>query len=219
MKFKVLVINPIGHSEWDLKDREIYREFASPKTIVDVKSLPSGPSTVETPEAHAEVIPLVVKLAKENKEEYDGFIVNCFLDPGVDLLKKILNKPVVGPCEASLALASMVGGKIGIVTVGGEDTLWMIEERVKNVGYSGWVVGIETIGLGVSELDVDTSKTVSRLVEKSKTLLEWGAEVIVLGCTGLSGHAREVGKSIKAPVIDPSGAALKALEGLLYLEV
>lgn len=215
----MLVINPVGHSRWDEKDKEIYEGFASPEVEVDVKSLPRGPATVESPEAHAEVIPLVVELGKKFKDEYDGFIVNCFLDPGVDLLRRIIRKPVVGPCEASFALASMIGGSIGVLSVGGRDTLWMIEERIKNIGYSGWIVGVDTIGLGVLELDVEVDETVKRVVERSKTLIDMGAETIVLGCTGLSGLLDRVSEQVEVPIIDPSGAAIKVLEGLLYLGV
>ncbi|AFH42002.1 hypothetical protein [Fervidicoccus fontis] len=45
---KVLVINPIGRSRWNEGDEKIYRYYASPGTAVEVRSLPSGPETVET---------------------------------------------------------------------------------------------------------------------------------------------------------------------------
>lgn len=215
---KILVVNPVGHPKWDEQDRKIYESFASPNTKIDVVSLPHGPPSIETPEAHAEVIPLVIKRVVENHDEYDGFIVNCFLDPGVDLLKGIVKKPVVGPCEASMALASMITDKIGIVTVGGE-ALWMIEERVKSLGYADRLVALEGIELGVLDLDKDINITVEKLVNKSRVVIDKGAEVIVLGCTGLAGLAKRVEEKVGAPVIDPAGAALKVLEGLITLKL
>ena len=215
---RVLVVNPVGHSKWDEQDKRIYQSFASQDTIVDVVSLPQGPPSVETPEAHAEVIPLVVKRVLEFKDKYDGFIVNCFLDPGVNLLKGLIEKPVVGPCEASMALASMVSSKIGIVTVGNE-ALWMIEEHVRELGFGDKLVALEGIDLGVLDIDKDIELTVKKLVEASRRALEKGAEVIVLGCTGLAGLAEKVEREISVPVVDPSGAAIKVLEALVKLRI
>ena len=213
---RILVVNPVGHPTWDKQDKEIYESFASPETEIEVVSLPQGPPSVETPEAHAEVIWPVVKRVLEFKDKYDGFIVNCFLDPGVSLLKGIVEKPVVGPCEASMALASTLTNKIGIVTVGGE-ALWMIEDHVREIGYGDKLVALEGVDLGVLDIDKDRELTVKKLVEKSKIALEKGAEIIVLGCTGLAGLAKRVEEEIGVPVIDPAGAALKVLEGLIRL--
>ncbi len=215
---RILVVNPVGHPKWDEQDKRIYQGFASPKTIVDVVSLPTGPASVETPEAHAEVTWLVVKRVLEYKDKYDGFIVNCFLDPGVALLKGIIEKPVVGPCEASMVLVSTLTKKIGIVTVGGE-ALWMIEDHVREIGYGDKLVALEGVELGVLDIDKDIDYTVKKLVEKSKKALENGAEIIVLGCTGLAGLAKRVEEEIGVPVIDPAGAALKVAEALVSLKL
>lgn len=215
---RVLIVNPVGDPRWNEQDKRIYESFASPSAKIYVISLPQGPSSVETPEAHAEVIPLVVKTIVENKDKYDGFIVNCCLDPGVDLLKGIVRKPVVGPCEASMALASMITNRIGIVTVG-ERALWMIEDRVRTLGYSDRLVALESIDLGVLDIDRDINATVEKLVEKAKAAVGKGAETIVLGCTGLAGLAEKIEKEVGVPVVDPAGAALKVLEGLITLNL
>ncbi len=215
---KILVINPVGHPKWDEQDRKLFLSFASPETDVDVVSLPRGPSSVESPKAHAEVIPLVVERALELHRGYDAIVVNCFLDPAVDLLKGILKIPVVGPCEASLALASVLSRKIAIVTVGNE-ALWMIEERVRTLGYSSYLVSLKSIELTVLQLDENPEKTKSAVVKKAEEAVNEGAEVIVLGCTGLSGLAKTVQEAINRPVIDPSGAALKIAEAMVKLGI
>lgn len=213
---RILVVNPVGHPRWDEQDRRLYESFASPGTEVDVVSLPSGPPSVETPEAHAEVVPLVVRRVLENLGGYDGFVVNCFLDPGVDLLKGIIAKPVVGPCEASMAVASAVGGKVGVVTVGG-DAAWMVEERIRSLGYADRLAALEAVRLGVLELDRDPDATLRELIGASRAAAARGAEVLVLGCTGLAGLAKRVEEEVGVPVVDPAGAALKLVEALVAL--
>jgi allantoin racemase len=214
---KVLVINPVGHSTWDEQDREIYRGFASPKTEVEVVSLPHGPASVETPEAHAEVIPLVIDLAKKSHSGYDAVIVNCCLDPGVSLLKGIIKKPVIGPCESSLAIASVLGRKPSVITVG-KSGVWMIEDRVKELGYGGKVVSVRGISVGVLDIDKDREKVRELLVsEVEKAVKEDSADIAVLGCTGLAGLAKGVQDATGVPVVDPAGAAIKMAEASVRL--
>ncbi len=215
---RVLVINPVGHPTWDEQDKKIYQSFASKDVEVDVRSLPKGPKSVESVEAYAEVVPIVLKMLKENKDLYDGFIINCFLDPGVELSRSVTSKPVIGPCKASMSLASFLSRKVGVVTVGNE-ALWLIKERIRYWGYEDILVGIEGTGFGVLDIDEDKERTLRELVDKSLKLRKKGAEIIVLGCTGLAGLAQEVQKRTGIPTIDPAGASMKLLEALIRLNL
>ena len=215
---RVLVVNPVGHDKWNYSDKKIYESYASEETEVDVVSLPRGPASVESTEAYAEVEPLVVELVKEMNAGYDAIIVNCFLDPGVMKLRSILSKVVVGPCEASLSLARNLSKKISIITVGSNfETLNMIKERVKSLGFEEIITSLRSIPLGVLDLDKDRETTLHFLVDEAKKAISEGAEVLVLGCTGLAGMAREVSNVVSAPVIDPAWAALKIAELLTEL--
>lgn len=214
---RILVINPVGHPTWDETDKRIYESFASPDTSVEVVSLPRGPATVETPESHAEVIPLVVETIKKHREAYDAFIVNCFLDPGVEIARGVTRKPVVGPCESSFHIASVLYDRIAVITVGDARTLWMIEERIREIGFHDSLVYLDTIGLGVMDLDKNRERVLKALEEKSRKAIEANAEAIILGCTGLAGLARKLSERIGRPVIDPSGAAMKMAEALARL--
>jgi len=126
---KILVINPVGTSVWDENDRKLYEGFTSPQTEVDVVSLDKGPGSIETREDEAEALPEIIKKAKELHKKYDGIVVNCCLDVGVDVIRSIIATPVIGPCEASLALASVLGRKIGIVSVS-KTAIELFEELV-----------------------------------------------------------------------------------------
>ncbi|MGY0288655.1 MAG: aspartate/glutamate racemase family protein [Candidatus Methanodesulfokora washburnensis] len=217
---RILVINPVILDGWDEKqEEEIYRSFASPETEIKAVYLPRGPASIETPEAHAEVIPLVLDVARRNHESFDAVLVNCFLDPGVDFLKGILKKPVVGPCEASLSLAYIAGTRISIITVG-TTGYWMIEERVKQLDLSNKVTSVRGIPVGVLDIDKDRAAVVSYLVnEAEKARKEERADVIVLGCTGLAGLAKEVQEKTNIFTIDPIGAAIKVAEALVKLGI
>jgi len=214
---RILVVNPVGTDKWDKVDKELFSRYAHPGTEVDVVSLGRGPKSIETRLDEAEAIPLVVSKVLDMHEGYDAVIVNCFLDPGVEVLRSLLDKPIVGPCESSMALASILGKRVSIVTVGGGERI--IEKKLIQKGDGEVLLNVKSIDIGVLDIDADLSLTVNKLVEKGKEALSEGAEVIVLGCTGLAGLAEKVEEKLKIPVIDPAAAALKTAETLVKLKL
>jgi len=214
---KILVVNPVGHSMWDATDLEIYRSYASPHTEIVVKSLPRGPRTVETLDAYFEAEKETVSFVLENYRGFSGIIINCFLEPGVSFLKKKLSGQVVvvGPAEASLSYAR-VYGDIAVVSVGASvEGLELIRERIRALGFEKRVVSVSGIPLGVIDIDVDKKRTIELLVAESKKAILAGADVIVLGCTGLAGLAKIIEREVGMPVIDPAWASIKLLETIL----
>jgi allantoin racemase len=204
---KLLIINPVGHNTWNEQDRKIYQSF-DPTSEMSVVSLPKGPPSVETPKAHREVIPLIIDIAKRMYHDFDAIAVNCFLDPAVDTLKKTITKPVIAPCESSLALASITGTKIGVVTVHGQ-ALSMIRHKVRRLDRHRKVKAIAGIPLGVLDLDKNPDQTKGRIVEESRRLQEkYRVDTICLGCTGLGGLARSVQEEVEISIVDPIGAVV-----------
>mgnify|MGYP001772737742 CR=1 FL=1 len=216
-KIRILVINPVGHSRWDESDARIYRSYASPDTEIIVRSLPRGPETVETLEAYLEAEREVIKLGLELYKDFDAIIVNCFLDPGVRELRKRIGRQtiVVGPAEASLSIARFYG-KPAVITVGAvKESVDLVRERIKSLGFD-----VEVRGIPVSVMDIekDKDKTLKYLAEESLKARFAGADLIVLGCTGLAGMADELSKRIDMPVIDPAWASIKIAETLVLMK-
>lgn len=215
---KLLVINPVGHPTWDEQDRKLYESFAPPGSEIKVVSLPKGPPSVETPRAHSQVVPLVIEKAKDMSQDFEAVAVNCFLDPGVDRLKKILSKAVVGPCEASLAIASVIGSRIGVITVHGK-ALKMVQDRVRKSDRKRNVASVIGVPLGVLDLNEDLERTRENIVEAAKKLKDkHHVDVICLGCTGLGGLGRDAQQAVKIPVIDPVGATVQAVLAAVSLK-
>lgn len=216
---RVLVINPVGHPMWDDADRVLYKGFLPPNIEVNVVSLPRGPATVETAEAYREVVPLVVEVGRKLHVLYDGIVVNCFLDPGVEELRSEVGTVVLGPGETSLTLARLYGRPVYIVTVGAtRETLDLVWSRVKKLGFGNVVVDVVGIPAGVLDIDKDKERTVSLLVDAVREVASRDRRaVVVLGCTGLGGLAEDVEKATRIPVIDPVKAVALLLTILLEL--
>ncbi len=213
------MINPVGHSTWDEKDREFFRKYSSPGTNIDVVSLPRGPRSIEAAEDFAEVVPLIIDIIKRESDAYDGFIVNCFMDPGVEIAQEVTVKPVVGAGSASILLASYIGRRIGIITVGSRDTMRFFIERVRQRASVNAEFFIDTIEVGVLDIEKKWDSVIEMITRVSQEFVSLGAEVIVLGCTGLAGAADIVSNKLNIPIIDPAKASLKLIETLVSLGI
>jgi len=206
---RLLVINPVGHTKWDEQDKRLYESFAPHGTEIVLVSLPKGPPSVETSQAHREVIPLIIAKANEMSGDFDAIAVNCFLDPAVDSLRRTTAKPAIGPCEASLAIAYLAGSRIGVVSVHNK-ALWLVRERLRELDQGKRVKSVVSIPMGVLELDEDWDQTGRRVIEKSEELkATHDVDVVCLGCTGLAGLAPTIRQAVGIPVIDPIGATVK----------
>ncbi|SYW75553.1 uncharacterized protein UBRO2_00787 [Ustilago bromivora] len=154
----------------------------------------------------------------------DAFLVACFSDhPLVGMLRSAApGKPAMHLLEAALLHALCVGRKFGILTTG-KSVVPDVEAGVSRVlgGNSDRYVATVATGLGVVELkDGCREKVEGRIKQGAKELVGKGADVVILGCAGMTGMeavvqegCKEVGvEGIK--VVDGALAGMQLLAGL-----
>ena len=119
----------------------------------------------------------------------------------------------------------MCGDRLGIVTVGGTyrtrqhgAMMRLIRNMIKPWGISDRIVYYGTTGFPVEDSQ-DTGPVLDALEQESQKAMEAGAEVIILGCTGMTGFAVELQKRLDVPVVDPSVSALKFAELLVTMNL
>ncbi|RLI75164.1 hypothetical protein DRP05_15220, partial [Archaeoglobales archaeon] len=208
---KILVINPVGTNLWDKSDKEYLSKFLSKGFQLDVRSLKYGPHSLESSFDVVLASPFIVEEVKKAEVEgYKAIIINCFLNPAIEAAREITNIPVVGPGEASIYLACMLGEKFSILGIGGTVGSKDYIKLVRSLGLLDRLASVRTIELPVLELDRDREKTFNLLVEAGRRAIEEDdADVLILGCTGLAGDAEDLQKELIVPVIEPALAALK----------
>jgi allantoin racemase len=95
---------------------------------------------------------------------------------------------------------------------------------VKSLGLESHLATVRAASLGVLELD-SSERTVEALLKGSLSAIkEDEADVIVLGCTGMSGLAAALQDRVRAanfdvPVVDPLRAAIQWAEVLVKLKL
>ena len=198
--FKIGLIRVLTTYDTELMNmhgRIIEKNF--PGLIVASKCIPDQPEGIHSHELEQIAIPKIVETARSFHEP-DMIIVSCADDPGVAEIRDALpGIPVTGGGESTAALATKYGDKIailGIVDYAPKAYLRMIPEKI---------IAVEKPEGVSSTLDLMTDKGHAACMEAAKRIKSMGAQIIALGCTGLTtiGIAKEIEKETGLPVVDP----------------
>jgi allantoin racemase len=216
---KILVINPITNDFFNDMTKNYLEKIKSPDVEIEVVNIKAGPSSIETFYDEAFALPEILKTVDEYKARCDAIVINCFADPAVNAARELTDIPVVGPAEASMMIALMLGHKFGVISTFRNTGPW-VELQTRNMGIEQRLAGAVGIDIPVLELGSDLKKTARYLVDAARDLIESkGAEVIILGCTGMAPVARIVKEELEVPVIEPMATAFKVAELIVSLKL
>ncbi|HBB30486.1 MAG TPA: hypothetical protein DDZ80_04465 [Cyanobacteria bacterium UBA8803] len=217
---KILIIFPLATSAYNPDVIEEAKTVAAPDTEISVINLDQGPQSIESRYEEFLAIPDLIKKSQAAEQDgFDGILIDCFGEPGVEIIRELIDIPVVGGFNPAVLTATLISQKFSIITVE-KRVISMLETLARDVGITENIASIRDVGIPVSELP-DKNRLIAALVEESqKAIARDGAQAIVLGCTGMLGVANDV-KSIlyelgmPAPVIDPTTTAITFLESLI----
>ncbi len=213
---RILFINPNTSESFTEKIQAIAQQYALPTTQVVAMNPASGPRSIES--IYDELLSSAgtLELAIHQLDQFDAFVLACYSDhPVVYALREITDKPVLGIADASMSVACMLGYQFSVVTTNDEwkPLLW---DAVKHFGLVDRCASVRTTGMAVLALESGEQDTYKMILEASRRAIEEdGAEVICLGCAGMTGLDKKLEAELGVPVIDGVVSALKILEGLV----
>lgn len=213
---RVCVLLPIlGHKYFEEITYKEFKSSARPDTEITVVSLEKGPASIECWYDEEVAAPWILEKVKDAEDKgYNAVIINCMGDPALYASRELVKIPVIGPCEASMAIASTLGHKFSIITVL-KSVIPLFEKLACTYGFEDKMVSVRSVDVPVLELEERRLEIRATLLAESKKAIEQdGADVIILGCTGMVGMAKELYEALGFPVIDPAIAALKFAEAL-----
>lgn len=202
----ILVINPNSNPEVTAGLRNAVAAFQAPEgpTITCIE-LAEGPFGIESQADVEAVIPLLQARVTEDKA--DAFVVACYSDPGLRQCREATAKPVFGIGESAMLTAMTRGRRFGVVAIL-EAAIPRHLAHIQSIGIFCRLATEQALELRVHEL-ADEARTWERLVEVATSLRqEDGADVVILGCAGMSRYRRRLEAVIGCPVIDPTQAAV-----------
>jgi Asp/Glu/hydantoin racemase len=217
MPARILVINPNSN---DAVTRGI-DEACAPLRIpggpaIECITLKEGPPGIQTQQDVDGVISPLINLVRKSEADYAAFVIACYSDPGLHSVREATRKPVLGISECGILTALTLGQKFGVIAILRQS----IPRHLRYVGALGVTDRLAAevpVGLPVAEL-ADANKTFGRMVAAGKSLRdEHGADVVVMGCAGMSRYRKPLQEEIGIPVVEPTQAAVTMAIGRVQL--
>ncbi|WP_328293106.1 aspartate/glutamate racemase family protein [Kineococcus sp. NBC_00420] len=176
-----------------------------------------GPASVESNfESYLSAVG-VLDAVQNHDGEFDAVVHAGFGEVGREALQDVLHVPVVDITEAAAHTACLLGRTYGVVT-SLDRAAPAIHDRLLLAGLAGRCVGIRSVDLPVLELEANPEVTAKGFVEQARRLVEEdGAEVVLLGCAGMSGVHETVTAALAVPVVDGVAAGARLAESLVAL--
>lgn len=184
---------------------------------IEARTLKEGPPGIES-QAHVDgvVAPLLAHCAAL-EEEASAFVVACFSDPGLAALREQSARPVLGIAESAVLTAMTLGQRFGIISILSKS----IPRHMRYLGAMGVMDRLAAdrpLELGVLELQ-DRARTFERLVTVGQELRDGaGADVLILGCAGMTAYRGDLEARLGVPVVEPCQAAAALAIGRVALQ-
>lgn len=196
-------------------------EIAARGTEVVVDQVADGPRSIENAVDEYAAMPEVLAFIRARQADFDGFIIGCAGDSGLEGAREQSRKPVVGPGESSLLLGACGDRRFSMVTISAERA--RIKRRmVREAGLDpNRLVSSHTLDIPVLELYADPDRTEARLAAIAREARERGAETLILGCMSVAFMERERLSAIREaagmPLVNPIVTAVKMAEALVAM--
>lgn len=214
---RILMVNPNTSEEFTHRIQSLAEKYAQPTTVVVAKNPSSGPRSIES--IYDEILSAqgTLELVISELDTIDAVAIACYSDhPTIYALREITDKPVIGIAEASMYTACMLGYSFSVVTTNREwePLLW---DAVRHYGLTERCASVRTTGMPVLALESASPEETYGMIRKAaRDAVELdGAEVICLGCAGMTGLDKKLEAELGIPVVDGVISALKLLEGMV----
>ena len=198
-----------GAAEERKKLSDSVRERTGGLVEIQTVFVDKGLASIENAYDESINTPFILEKVKWSEEQgCDAVTIDCMADAGLEAAKELANIPVIGACESSIHLASMLGKRFSVINILPE-TESLIRDKIRKYGLEVNLASVRTIHIPVLELEKDIEKTKAVAGEAAeKAVVEDGAGAIVLGCTGMAGLAESICDHLKkkgydVPVLDP----------------
>ena len=173
---------------------------------IECATLAEGPPGIETDAHVAEVVAPVARFVASREGDAGAFIIACFSDPGLAEARRATRRPVLGMAACGIFTAIGLGPRFGVISV--------VDEAIARhlryydaLGIGSRLAGDRAVGIGVTGL-ADERRAFERMTATGRALRDRdGADVLVLGCAGMSRYRERLESALGLPVVDPVLAA------------
>jgi allantoin racemase len=200
--------------------RAAVQRIAGAAWTMDAWDVPGGPASIESAyEEYLSVPGAIERVVEAEREGFNGIVLGCFGDPGIDAMREMVDIPVIGPGEASMLLAASLGHRFSIITVL-DSIIPLLERLAWQVGVDRKLASVRAIDVPVLELADNPNEAFARMVrEGERSRDQERADAIIMGCMSMAfqGRQDDLASRLGIPVVNPVHAAVKMMQVLCEL--
>ncbi|MCY3674529.1 MAG: aspartate/glutamate racemase family protein [Paracoccaceae bacterium] len=213
---KILVVNPNTTSKMTEKILESARKFAFPGTTISASNPIVGPESIQGYYDAAVCVPQIIELIKQEKD-FDAVVISCFDDTGLDAIRCITDKPVIGIGEAAAIYAGRLACSFAIITTLSRSVPG-IESNIYKYGLGSICKKVVASGIPVLELEKMDPVALDRInVTIHQLIRNFDIEAIVLGCAGMVDLANKLSREHNIPVIEGIGCGITLAQSMVKI--
>jgi allantoin racemase len=201
---------PLGPGELERRGKVI-SGWVSDRAQIEVADLAEGARSIECfADEAVSISPTVARVKQAVNSGVDAIVIGCYADTALDAARELSPGPVIGPGQASMHVAAMLGERFSILTVL-PSVIPMIRRLVKRYAVESHVASILPIDVPVLDLPKAREESFRRLlVQGRKAINEHGADTIILGCMSMAFDGdlpEELQAELGVPVVNPARIA------------
>ena len=173
---------------------------------IECLTVSEGPFGIESQaDSDAAVAPLISLIRA--RTDASAVIIACYSDPGIDAAREVTKTPVFGMQESGFLTAMARGDRVGVVAIS-EGSILRHRKYLRRIGVLNRMAAERPLNMSVAQT-ASGKDTFERLEEVSNALVQQdSADVIVLGCAGLSVYRSRLETILQRPVVDPTQSAV-----------
>jgi Asp/Glu/hydantoin racemase len=209
---RILVINPNASETCSAGISAALAPFRfSGGPILEVATLRQGPPAITSwRDWHAVTEPLC-RLVE--RSQADVFIIACGSDPGLEAVRTVTTRPVLGIFRSAVATAAARAERFGVIAMV-ESSKARHRLGLRAMGLEDRLAGEVALNVSMETL-LDPAAARAALIAAGQHLVGMGAETLILGCTGMAHHATAIRQAAGVPVIEPAQSAVALAMGIV----
>lgn len=209
---RLLLINPNTSAHITARLAASARRALAPGAELFAMTAPEGPQAVRSANDIPAATRNVIEMARQFGPEYDTVLIGISLDCGLDETRRLCApRPVIGMTEAACLMACLNGPRFGLLTLGGSMAP-LYEAHVAHLGLTQRLAAVAAPDAPLAfdaAGDTLSGDLLDQLTRAGITLLEQGADSVVLAGAVLCGYGPALAQRLGQPVLDGAVCAVQ----------
>jgi allantoin racemase len=202
---RLLLINPNTSAHITERLAASARRALPPGATLTALTAAEGPQAVRSAEEVPAATRNVINMARQHGPSHDAVLIGISLDCGLDDVRlQCAPQPVIGMTEAACLMACLHGPRFALLTLGGAMAP-LYQAHVERLGLAQRLVGVvapEMPQAFAAPADSVSTDVLEQLALAARSVLDGGADSLVLAGAVLCGYAPALSLRLGRPVLD-----------------